>query len=143
MKSTLLATALTLFASGAMANPEVIAWHASLSSAFSKCETQMDIAHMYRRLKGSSDEGRIFQPTRECVSESLIDAKNLTQCVLSQKLSPKVEALVKDYYATWAAGMKGVPGLLPESDASARNAAIQIKSSLNKAWTLIELELDS
>lgn len=125
-----------------MANPDVIAWHGSLDIAFFSCRTELGIAHMFRRLKGSSEEGKILEPTRNCVSKSLTEGKTLTRSILSQRLSPKADLLVKDYYSTWTAGMKEISSLASESDADARAGIIQIQSSLNKAWALIELELD-
>jgi len=142
MKSALLAVLLTLSATHATANPEVIVWHEYLNSAFSKCRGELNIAHIFKRVKGSSDGGAIFQETRDCVSKGLIEGRSSTQVMLSQEINPKVRALVKDFYAAWTSGMKEIPELLLETEGGARAAALQIQSSLNKSWALIELELN-
>lgn len=139
LKSTLVVTLFGFFASSAMANPEVIAWHDSLSKALFDRKMEVSVAHF--RKPRADDIGELFQPTHDCVEKALFDAKESTRTALSQKLSPKIQGLAKEYYASWTAGMKALPGLLVGAEGDARRAMADIQASLDKAWTLIELEL--
>lgn len=91
--------------------------------------------------KTSNDLGAIFQPTHDCVNGALADGKKLTQALLSQKFNQGTQALIKDYYASWATALEALPGLQSRTEEDARSVTTVMQGSLNKTWRLIGLDL--
>lgn len=143
-KSTILAIVAGIYATSVMANPEVMAWRESTKSAFFECRSNMTSAVFSTKWRVKREElEREYEKTRSCVEAATAVEKVSTRAILSKNIKPNMRGLIKDYYATWTAGMQALPSLQMRDLDEASRASKETESSLNRTWALIELELDS
>jgi hypothetical protein len=111
-------------------------WGSSTRTSYMLCAMNLNLVFLAERLKEPTEERA---KTDECVDTAVAKAQQGYESVAAGT-SGASSPMLKDYYAVWLSGMRGLKSLQFGSRGQARATTESTKQRLGEIWTRFEIE---